>query len=184
MYRKQTGFTIVELVVVIILLGILAATALPRFINIEDDAHAAVFEGVVGSLQTGLALFHAKAIATQAATNDPIAEFSGLRVNPSNYPYGTVNRGGGTSTVTAVADCTAVFSNLQQAGAPTVNTGTAANVAARGAMNGGYDYVAVVSAPNCTYWYTGQSTTSGDTVWTMTYDSVTGQITTAQQVLP
>ncbi len=41
MQRTQTGFTIVELVVVIILLAILAATALPRFIDVDGEARAA-----------------------------------------------------------------------------------------------------------------------------------------------
>lgn len=184
MYRKDSGFTIVELVVVIILLGILAATALPRFINIEDDAHEAAFEGVTGSLQTGVALFHAKVVSDQTAV-DQIPQpddFSGLRTNADGYPYGTVDNSGGTSTVETSADCAAVFANVQQAGAPTVTTSPdAAGVAAAGV---GFDYVAVETAPNCQYWYTGQTTTSGDQIWQATYDSTTGQVTTAQVALP
>ncbi|MBL6688633.1 MAG: prepilin-type N-terminal cleavage/methylation domain-containing protein, partial [Pseudomonadales bacterium] len=50
----QKGFTIVELVVVIIILGILAATALPRFLDVSEDAHIAAVDSVEGALSTGL----------------------------------------------------------------------------------------------------------------------------------
>jgi prepilin-type N-terminal cleavage/methylation domain-containing protein len=51
--RLNKGFTIVELVVVIIILGILAATALPRFVNLESEAYAAVADGVRGAFGYG-----------------------------------------------------------------------------------------------------------------------------------
>jgi len=52
---NQKGFTIVELVVVIIILGILAATALPRFLDVSEDAHVSAVDSVEGALNTGLA---------------------------------------------------------------------------------------------------------------------------------
>ena len=61
--RKQVGFTIIELVVVVILLGIMAATALPRFMDVTERAHSSVVDGVLGSMQTGTALYHAQWIA-------------------------------------------------------------------------------------------------------------------------
>lgn len=53
---NQQGFTLIELVVVIVVLGILAATAIPRFANVSDDARSAVAQGVVGSIMSSAAL--------------------------------------------------------------------------------------------------------------------------------
>jgi MSHA pilin protein MshA len=60
--QKQAGFTLIELVIVIVILGILAATAAPKFIDLTSDAKASVIEGVRGALNSAADLAHAKAL--------------------------------------------------------------------------------------------------------------------------
>lgn len=57
---RQAGFSLIELVIVIVILGILAATALPRFLDVTEEAKVASLEGVAGGFATGVSLARAQ----------------------------------------------------------------------------------------------------------------------------
>lgn len=60
--KSQDGFTLVEMVIVIIILGVLAVTAAPRFINMKGDAHVANLNGVKSSIEGANSMVYAKAL--------------------------------------------------------------------------------------------------------------------------
>jgi MSHA pilin protein MshA len=81
--KKQGGFTLIELVVVIVILGILAVTAAPRFLNLQDDAKNATLEGLAGAIQGASGIIYGK------------SAIDGIEANAS----GAVSAGGATVNV-------------------------------------------------------------------------------------
>lgn len=89
---RNKGFTLIELVVVIVILGILAATALPRFVNLTKDARIASVNGVAGGLRSAVAVSIARYMATGnlTATSITMADSTTVDVNANTgIPTGT-----------------------------------------------------------------------------------------------
>ena len=89
--KNKNGFTLVELVMVIVILGILALVAAPKFFDLSTDANTSAEKGVVGGVRSGISTYFAKNKAYPAsldgATNNPCS--------PTNICFSTVLDQGG-----------------------------------------------------------------------------------------
>lgn len=88
--RNEKGFTLIEIVMVIILLGILAAVAIPRFIDMSAEAKKSATKGVLGGVRGGIAIEYAnKALRGSAGYPKTVTELKavmdqGIPANPFN----------------------------------------------------------------------------------------------------
>ena len=71
--QSQQGFTLIELVIIIVVLGILAAVAIPKYQDITAEAKASAAKGALGSMRSGISIYYANAaVKTGTATWPPI----------------------------------------------------------------------------------------------------------------
>jgi len=101
----QRGFTLIELILVIVILGILAAFALPKFANLGHSASQAVFDGHVGAIRSAIKLYHLK----WRASGQPVSSVSIYISIPSvsGYPAG-----GGILTKAYEGDCQKIWGDM------------------------------------------------------------------------
>lgn len=140
----QGGFTLIELVVVIVILGILAAFAIPRFVNISTQARESAMRGLAGSLRSASALAHGLALAQgqTAATGTiqmegqnitlafgyPTADAAGIGMTVANLDGFTTATAGTTMTFTPTnapatpANCQVIYTQATGSTAPATVT--------------------------------------------------------------
>lgn len=102
--KRNAGFTLIELIIVIVILGVLAVTAAPKFMNMQNDARVATVNAMKGAVKSASSMVYSKAIikgVEKSETSSSVTIDGSARVDTVyGYPAGT------SKGITAIVDAT------------------------------------------------------------------------------
>ncbi|MEH6559387.1 MAG: type II secretion system protein [Oceanicoccus sp.] len=142
--NRHQGFTLIELIAVIVLLGILAVIALPRFVNLQSDARASVVAGTGAAFKAAISLAHVKWLAGGHEGPVDNLDLYGtgtnlMDMNTAGWPAQSWFPFEANPQLNNTADCMSVWRAALDANSPTVATNTTE------------DFQVTYSANTCTY---------------------------------
>lgn len=159
--QLQKGFTLIELVVVIVLLAIISVTAAPRFLNVQDDARESTYLSLKGSFHSAVDLFHSKWLVdgepdpnvTEGREGDWGYTIYNLHFNETGYPR----------IIDTVQSCDDILANLLPASSLTEDDYEKPTASGDG-----------LGGNKCTYKFI-------DAPYTLTYSETNGEVTLAKR---
>jgi MSHA pilin protein MshB len=181
--KKQQGFTLIELVIVVIILGLLGAAAVPRFLDATDDARDASVEGVAGGFASAVGLVRAEWELAGRPDGATDVSYDGvaLDVTDTGYPAGSGDEDAASDM--DAAGCQFVFSSILQSSPTSILAGgtdyDGERYVVRKSTNGNCQYalaedIAAGATVSATF-VNDAATTAG--VQGFTYNADSGQVT-------
>lgn len=179
---RCSGFSLLELLLVVTLLGVLVVTTLPRFFDRETGSDTTYLHRVAGDLEAGAALFHAQWVAAgRPARSAQLPGFESLRIGATGYPQGGDDERLADPSLATSEDCAALFRGLLGATAPSVVAATKQADPGRQSA----DFTAVATGTECQFFLTRgfrQSAGTADELSMLRYHTDRGRTELKHQV--
>jgi MSHA pilin protein MshA len=99
--RDQRGFTLIEIIMVIVLLGIIAAIAIPKYVDLKSDAANATADGIIGAIVASAAIGYADRVVNNTGTYPTITTLDTTYLNVQQAPIALISATEWNSTIGA-----------------------------------------------------------------------------------